>query len=729
MFKPWNWIIGTGVYVDDINTDIEQRTKAVIKDLNKVIFKQKIGDNGYFFIFNEENHILVHPNYAGMDGNTLINPSTNNVIFDDFKAALLKPSHSLEYLWDKADDKGNFIYPKVGYVTYFKPLGWYIATTLYVEDYQNKIIELNKKMFLFSGFFILLSLIIAVLISKSITRPLNSLIAAISETGDDGLPTKPIDITGVGEIKELSSTINQMVESIKESRNELEESESFNKLLFEDSMIPLVVMDGETERFIDCNQAAVDIYKFKDIEETIGKTPLEVSAKLQYNGEDSHIVSKRYLSIAKEKGSVIFEWRHQRANGEIWDAEVQLMLFNYKGRELYQFSLLDITERKKAVAELGQARKMEAIGQLAGGVAHDFNNMLSGIMMSAQLLMKPKRGLDKKGLEFVDIILKSSSQAADLTKKLLAFGRKETVNTEIISVHEVIRDTVTILTKTIDKRISIISSFTAEHNIIIGNSSSLQNALINLGINSSHAMSEGGTLTFRTRNIIPDQDLHSGGKGGHFIEIEIEDTGCGIEAENLEFIFEPFFTTKSQGKGSGLGLAAVYGTVHDHSGTIRVTSEVNVGTTFFITLPLSAGKVTSGATSTHDDSHSDGRRGGKILLIDDEEVIRETVSSLLVDLGYEVVTAVDGQDGVAIYQKLKTEIDLIITDMIMPNMNGRETFYKLREINRNCKVLLASGFTNDESIEKMRLSGLNGFINKPFKEDELRRYLDDILHS
>ncbi|MCK5782847.1 MAG: cache domain-containing protein [Desulfobacterales bacterium] len=732
LFKPWDWIIGTGVYVDDINNDIEERTAAVIGDLNKIILKQKIGKNGYFFIFNKDNHILVHPNYAGTDGDKLINPTTKNVIFEDFKTALSQPSRSFKYLWDKADDKGNFIYPKIGYITYFEPLGWYIATTIYVEDYENKIAELNKKMVLSSGFFILLSLAIAFLIAKSITKPLHVLIESISNTDEDGLPTSAIPIAGVGEIENLSLTINKMLVSIKKSRSELKQSESFNKLLFKDSRTPLIVMDSETNKFIDCNQAAADIYNFKNIDETIGKTPLDVSAKQQDNGDDSATAAQYYMSKAKKEGSVIFDWKHQRPNGELWDAEVQLMLFHYDNKDLFQFSLLDITERKKALEELNHARRMEAIGQLAGGVAHDFNNMLSGIMTATQLLQNPKRGLDKKGLEFTDIVMNASSQAAELTKKLLAFGRKEAINSDIINVHEVINDTVTILQKTIDRKISILTLLEAKNSIIKGNASGLQNVLINLSINASHAMPEGGELFFKTKNVEFDKNYCDESsfaiRSGQYIEIEVRDIGCGIEPANIKKIFEPYFTTRKQGEGSGLGLASVYGTVMEHFGSITVASEIDLGTTFYIYLPLSATKSIDGERSANTrEDVTRKHRGAKILLIDDEEIIRAGVACLLDDMGYEVITAVDGMDGIDIFREKNEEIDLIIVDMIMPNMNGSETFYKLREIDSSCKVLLASGFTDDENIEKLRQSGLNGFISKPFRDEELSKLMDVVL--
>lgn len=732
IFRPWNWIIGTGVYVDDIQRDIEQRTEAVVRDLNKLIPKQKIGESGYFFIFNDAGELIVHPLYGPRESPGLINPESGNNILDDLAAAEKTPEKALSYFWDKPDDKGNFVYRKKSYVTYFEPLGWYICSSVYLDDYEHKINAMNTKLALLGGGFILCALVIAFLMARNVTRPLKGLVETIQLTDEDGLPTQTIKPGGVAELKLLSATINRMISSIKRSRNRLKESESFNKVLFKDSRIPLVVMDSRTYRYIDCNQAAADIYGSGSIENTIGRTPMEFFAKTQYNGEDSRIAGERMLKEAKGKGAVTFEWRHQRANGEFWDAEVQLMKFHYMGKDLYQFSLQDVTERKKALEELNHIRKMDAIGQLAGGVAHDFNNMLSAIISSAELLKKPVRGLDEKGLKYTDLIIRASSQAAELTAKLLAFGRKGMVASGTVDVIEIIRDSVTILTKTSNKKVTITTAFEIDQAMVEGDSSGLQNAFINLGINASHAMPDGGELHFGVRLVdlgavyceaSPFQLVPGG-----YVEIEVRDTGCGISEKDLPFIFEPFFTTRKRGQGSGLGLAAVYGTVQDHHGAIQVYSEVDRGTVFTLYLPLSQ-KTGREVVVKLKETQERLRGSGRILLIDDEDIIRISSASMLEELGYEVITANDGEDGVDIYRSRGAEIDLVITDMLMPKMNGREVFYQLKKINPDCRVVLASGFTDDQNVETLNRDGLQGFLKKPYRLESMGNLLHEILKS
>ena len=370
---------------------------------------------------------------------------------------------------------------------------------------------------------------------------------------------------------------------------------------------------------------------------------------------------------------------------------------------------------------------MASIGQLAGGIAHDFNNMLAGIMGAAQLLKSPKRNIDEKSIKFVDMILQASARAADLTAKLLAFGRKGEISSTAVDINDVIKNTIAILSKTIDRKIQISVTSKAENHIVIGDNSGLQNVLMNLGINASHAMENGGKLTFKTRNIQLNTTYCKASSfeinPGNYIEIEIQDTGHGIPPEYLTKIFEPFFTTKEQGKGTGLGLAAVYGTVQMHHGAINVYSEVGVGTVFHILLPCSGTKFKE-EEKTANNSFTGS---GKILLVDDEELIRITGKQLLEEMGFIVLLAKDGIEAIKMFKEEKNTIDLVIMDMIMPKMNGREAFFKLKEINENCKVIISSGFIKDEKLELLMEKGLAGFIRKPFSNLELNKILSKTM--
>ncbi len=381
---------------------------------------------------------------------------------------------------------------------------------------------------------------------------------------------------------------------------------------------------------------------------------------------------------------------------------------------------------EKMLEEKAHQNKMSAIGQLAGGVAHDFNNILAGIIGVAQLLKSPKRNLDEKGIKYVDMISESVFRAAGLTAKLLAFGRRGEIGSTAIDIHTVVDAVEGILKSTIDKKIKISLQKDAQNSTIIGDNTALQNAIMNLGINASHAMPEGGELQIMTKNMWLDEVYCEASsfvlESGEYIEIRVQDSGTGIPAEIVQKIFEPFFTTKEQGKGTGLGLSAVYGTVEDHHGAISVYSELGSGTLFSLCFPCSGEIVKEEKKEIVVLSGS-----GKILLVDDENLIRVTGKYMLEDMGYQVIIAENGQEAVRIFEKDYTEIDLIIMDMIMPEMNGREAFHKMREIDEDCKVVISSGFTKDESLSELKEAGLAGFINKPFSDYELSRLLDDLL--
>ena len=386
----------------------------------------------------------------------------------------------------------------------------------------------------------------------------------------------------------------------------------------------------------------------------------------------------------------------------------------------------DVTEKYRLEEQFRQAQKMDAIGRLAGGVAHDFNNMLAGILGAAEMLqMKSSDGAVVK--RNVKRIIDAATHASDLTQKLLAFSRKGTVMTTPINVHAAINDVLDILRGSIDKRVEILTSFDAIEHTIVGNHSHLQNALLNIMINARDAMPAGGILQVTTRNIIIDEDYCRRSPFSivpdEYIEIKVSDTGVGMDAETQKRIFEPFFTTKDVGKGTGLGLSVVYRTIEDHHGEIQVSSEIDTGTSFKIFLPL----VDIAGVEHSDEQQSVITGKGCLLLIDDEVIIRQTMSELLTGIGYEVLVAADGKEAADIVTREKERIDLVILDLVMPKKSGADTFYELRRIHPPLKILLCSGFSRDTNAKELLQHGACGFIEKPYRIGELSRKIAEII--
>ena len=386
----------------------------------------------------------------------------------------------------------------------------------------------------------------------------------------------------------------------------------------------------------------------------------------------------------------------------------------------------DVTGEYELQEQLSQSRKLDALGQLAGGVAHDFNNMLAGIMSAAELLKTRSHDATRRD-RLLEIIVSSSDRAADLTRKLLTFARKGRVSSTSVPVHESIAGAIALLEHSIDKRVVIRQKLTALRDKVEGDLSDLQNVFLNLGINAAHAMPQGGELTFTSREV----QIQTGDTivtafsltSGPYLEIVVRDTGSGIAPQHLPRIFDPFFTTKPQGQGTGLGLTAAYGTVRQHRGSISVASELGRGTAFTILLPIDLGAAP--VKAARPEAPQPGR--GCILLVEDEEVIRATTKILLTDLGYEVVTAVDGAAGLAAFAAEPGRFALVILDMIMPVMDGRTCFERLRALDEQVRVVICSGFSQEHDIAAMRQQGECSLLRKPYRETELAATVADIL--
>jgi PAS domain S-box-containing protein len=385
----------------------------------------------------------------------------------------------------------------------------------------------------------------------------------------------------------------------------------------------------------------------------------------------------------------------------------------------------DITEYQKLEDELRQSQKLESIGQLAGGIAHDFNNMLGAIMGSAELLLihiKDNEFLRKYG----ESILNASEIAAELTHKLLAFSRKGKIKNEPVDIHKSIDNVITLLQRSIDRRIEIVCSKRAEKSIVIGDNTLIENAILNIGINSRDAMHSGGVIRIITENLFLDAKFCEISsfkiKPGNYIIIKILDNGTGIPKDIQRKVFEPFFTTKEAGKGTGLGLSAVYGTVKEHSGMIKLDSEPGEGTVFTIFLPL----IEDECGFKIEEEKYTYKGEGIVLIIDDEELIRESASNLLKNMCYEVLTAFNGKDGIDVFIENRDKISLVILDMIMPKMGGKETFLKLRELNPSLTIILSSGYARDAAAQELINLGAAGFIQKPYRSSELAYILMEI---
>jgi len=486
--------------------------------------------------------------------------------------------------------------------------------------------------------------------------------------------------------------------------------------IFNTSSDAIFIHDAATGAILDVNDRMLEIFGF-DREELVA-TSFEgtMTGIPPYTLEHAQAHMKR----AVEEGPQVFEWTARRKNGEHFWVEVSLRRTEIGGMDRILAVVRDIDDRKRMEEQLRQAERLQSVGTLAGGVAHDFNNQLTGIIGWTELI-QDKLGGDPDLETAATNILTAAQRASDLTAQLLAFARKGKFESKPVDLHVLIHEVTQLLTHTIDKRITIETRLEAEAPFTMGDPSQLQNALLNLGVNARDAMPEGGHLVFATRNMDLTGDMDCCGrpesKPGPYVEISVTDTGQGMDTETLKFIFEPFFTTKKATKGTGLGLAAVYGTVNSHQGCIDVASVPGSGTTFRVRLPLGP-KPTVRATV--EESPRD-HRSGRVLVIDDEEILIQTVSAILSKDGYDTVTCTDSLEGVERYRQSPGEFSLVLLDMIMPRMGGPEVFHALKEINPTVSVLLMSGATANHEVQDLADAGARGFLAKPFRPRDLSR--------
>ena len=397
----------------------------------------------------------------------------------------------------------------------------------------------------------------------------------------------------------------------------------------------------------------------------------------------------------------------------------------------YRGVLRDVSERKKTEEEkyklesqLQQAQKMESIGTLAGGIAHDFNNILMGIQGNASLMLL-KIESDHPNYEKIKNIETYVQNGTELTKQLLGFARRGKYLIRATDLNEIIDKSSSLFART-KKEIRVHATLLEDLWPAEVDRGQIEQVLLNLYVNAWQAMANGGDLYLQTENVILDRSYVKPYKvePGRYIKISVSDTGVGIDKETQERIFEPFFTTKEMGRGTGLGLASVYGIIKSHGGYINVYSEQEKGTVFTIYLPASQ-KAVSSEKETGPTTIIKG--SGAILLIDDEKMILDVGIELLEELGYTVQSAMSGQEAIDIFQKDRGQFDLVIMDMIMPEMGGGETFDRLKEIDPDVKVLLSSGYSINGQATKILRRGCDGFIQKPFNMNQLAEKVQKIL--
>ncbi len=498
----------------------------------------------------------------------------------------------------------------------------------------------------------------------------------------------------------------------------IRESEERLKAIFEANPDPVVVYDRDgLPQYLNPAFSQVFGWRLADLE---GK-------RIPFIPEDQKEVTKAKIEEIYRSGKpVSIQSRRLTKSGDIIDTIVSAAVI--KGHDGIPqglvVNLTDISEQRKLQAQLQQAQRMEAVGTLAGGIAHNFNNFLMGIQGRVSLMMmnKDESHPDHKNLKGIEEYV---GNAATLTRQLLGFARGGKYEIRKTEINSLIRSSAEMFGST--RKEIVIHQEYREVPAVEVDRGQIEQMLMNLYVNAWQAMPEGGDLYIQTERIRIDRNHEHSFQvdPGLYVKISITDSGIGMDEETRIRVFEPFFTTKEVGRGTGLGLASVYGIVKNHGGFINVYSEKGIGTTFNIYLPASReerGKETAPLPEN-------GEPAAKILLVDDEEMILEVGEQLLKSMNYSVITAESGKRALEIYEKNREQIDMVILDMIMPVMGGGETFDRLKEINPDIKVLLSSGYSINGQAQEIMERGCSGFIQKPFNLQELSDKIRETLKS
>ncbi|MBS1795085.1 MAG: PAS domain S-box protein [Acidobacteria bacterium] len=503
----------------------------------------------------------------------------------------------------------------------------------------------------------------------------------------------------------------------------LRESEERYRILFDNNPLPMWVIDTETLAFQAVNAAAVEHYGYS-YEEFLGMTAADIRPPMA-EAEFSDPADSLYRADL---------CKHIKKDGTIIDVEITSHELLFGGKCSRLILINDVTEQRwaeealrQSEEQLRQSQKLESVGRLAGGIAHDFNNMLTAINGYSDLILK-SLAPDDPLRRNVEEIKKAGTRSAELTQQLLAFSRRQIMQAKVLDLNRVISDTIIMLQRLIGEDIQMITSLSPDVGLIEADPGQLSQVLLNLIVNARDAMPKGGSIVIETESLYIDDyyaNHHINVKPGDYVMLAVSDTGIGMDEETRQQIFEPFFTTKEMGKGTGLGLSTVYGIVKQSGGNIWVYSEPGKGTTFKIYLPRVAAPPKPAENAA---GKANLQRGSEtILLVEDEETVRRLSREVLELCGYKVIEAENGIAALNLCEVYKGKIDLLMTDVVMPQMGGRELAETMSQIYPQIRVLFTSGYTDDAIFRHGIIDIGTNFIQKPFTFDALARKVRELF--
>ncbi len=741
LFPAYDWVIGTGEYVEDVRDDLQ---KAVLERIVNLRF----GNEGYFFGSILGGYPLFTNGKITKGGPNIWDQTDPHGVklFQKYEAAITNPGGGyVRYSWKKLDSPDPS--PKISFVVGIPEWQWIIGAGVYLDTVERDISQkkdllfnrlLKKTGILFSLLLVLL-LIIYLWVKRlvgSIQDGMDAFTDFCKKAANESVLIDPATLK-FQEFKDIALSTNSMLEGKRKATGRLIRSEEKYRALFENMVhgVYYQLFDGTLS---DVNQSALEILGLSR-DEFLGQTAND--QKWQVISEDGLPLpaAKHPSSVALQTGAPVVNFVtgifNQQKEKCIWVSINAIPQFNTGEDKPFQVfvTLHDITRRKEAEterfkleAQLQQAQRLEAIGTLAGGIAHDFNNILGAILGYAEMAKDDSPAESSVRKDLIEI-LKAGHRAKDLVKQILAFSRQAATERISLQPVDIVKEAVKLLRPSLPSTIEIKQEIDEAAGPILADPTQLHQIVVNLCTNAFHAMEEsGGILTISLKNItLKREDL--GGDPhvlpGEYVRLSIKDTGAGIVPEVLGRMFDPYFTTKEVGKGTGMGLAIVHGIVKSYNGFVSCASTPGKGTTVQVYLPL----IAAGAVLVEEPQGPVPTGNERILFIDDERILAEMGKTMLEPLGYTVTVRNNSLEAITTFLNQPEMFDLVITDQTMPGMTGFEMARRMLMIRPDLPIILCTGYSTLVSEEKARASGIRAFAMKPLAKRDIARLIRKVL--
>ncbi|HLH65567.1 MAG TPA: ATP-binding protein [Solirubrobacteraceae bacterium] len=616
-------------------------------------------------------------------------------------------------------------------------IGWRVYAGI------DRAVALADASHLFRGYLIVIAVALLVVLAATaavgrlIAAPIVALGAAMRRgpEGADALSARgPAEVAALTEsFRALSAEVRRRLSELEQARRAASDAEreartiaEAYRLLFESNPQPMWIYDVRTLEIFEVNAAAVESYGYSR-ERFLSMTLLDLRPP---EDQEALLASIAAQGVSDRSGP----WRHIRADGSLVEVEITSHDVEFLGRPGRLVMATDVTERERLQRRLAQMQRLESLGQLAGGVAHDFNNILAVILNYAAFVEEQVAAAARTDRErwapVRDDVLQiadAAKRAGRLTHQLLAFARREAIAPEVVDLNSVVRDAEELLRRTLGEHIRLTLLLGDDLRPVLADPGRLEQVLLNLCVNARDAMPDGGTLVVETANAELDAGraaARPGLKEGDYVRLRVSDTGIGMDRHTLEHAFEPFFTTKGEGHGTGLGLATVYGIVTQMGGDVRLYSEPGIGTTCTVLLAATGERAGEAARSA---SRLPAGAGRTVLVVEDEDAIRAAAARILARRGFRVLDCADGHEAVALARDHTGPIDALICDVIMPGMMGREVVERIGRLRPGIAVIYMSGYAEPILGSRRALPADAILLEKPFGESELLSSLQEAL--